>query len=182
VERSWIIEALDGQKHERGSFRCGNPDLDRYLREVARRAGALGTGGTWVAVDGDTEPDEKGRRTVLGYYTVSMYSIGIEVLPESRRAGLPKPQVPAALLGRLAVDETCQRQGLGELLLMDALGRICAAAEQVPAHAIVLDATDEQAKAFYERYGFLELTDDPLHLYLPLDSVRKLLAEEEPEP
>ena len=59
---------------------------------------------------------------------------------------------------------------------MDALRRICDAAEHVSAHAVVLDAIDDDAKRFYERYGFLELTDNPLHLFLPMASVRQLLA------
>jgi predicted GNAT family N-acyltransferase len=97
-------------------------------------------------------------------------------LPENRRAGLPRAQVPAALLGRLAVDVRQQRRGLGEFLLIDALRRISIAAAHVAAHAVVLDAIDDDAKRFYERYGFLELTDNPLHLFLPMASVRQLLA------
>ena len=76
------------------------------------------------------------------------------------------------MLGRLAVDRRSQGQGLGKFLLLDALRRICAAADQVSAHAVVLDAIDEGAKRFYERFGFLELTDDSLHLFLPM--VREL--------
>lgn len=166
-----MVQELDKATHARGAFRCGKAQLDEYLKRTARQAQAAGTGSTWVAVDQSDSPDEHGKRRVFGYYTVAMSSLGLQVLPEARRGGL-LAQVPAALLARLAVDRTAQGQGLGELLLMDALRRIVSATRAVSAHAVVLDAMDEDAKRFYEQYGFLELTDDPLHLFLPMESVR----------
>jgi GNAT superfamily N-acetyltransferase len=173
---AWRIEPLEKRAHDRDSFSCGKPELDDYLKQIARRAAEVGTGRTWVAIDPATPPDAAGRRPVLGYYTVSMHSVDVSVLPEKRRAGLPRAQVPAALLGRLAVDVRQQGRGLGGFLLIDALRRISSAAEHVAAHAVVLDAIDDDAKRFYERYGFLELTDNPLHLFLPMASVRLLVA------
>ncbi len=114
---------------------------------------------------------------IPGRFTVSMSSIDVSGIPGGRR-DLPA-QIPTALIGRLAVDEPYQRQGLGELLLSDALRRICQAAEHVAAHAIVLDALDDDAKQLYERYGFLELSDDPLRLFLPLATARGLFPAEE---
>ena len=175
MQRAWLIEALDKRKHERGAFSCGKQPLDDYLKRTARKAQAGDTGRTWVAIDRDAATDDSGRRPVLGYYTVSMCSVDLTALPEGRRSGLPRPQVPAALLGRLAVDRTAQGEGLGRALLIDALRRMANAAEHVAAHAVVLDAIDEGAKRFYEQYGFLELADDPLHLFLPMDTVRQLL-------
>jgi len=175
VPGAWRIELFDKSSHARDAFICGKADLDNYIKRAARRAQAAGTGGTWVAIDQDAHPDANGRRPVLGYYTIAMSSIDLRKLPEERRSGLPQ-RVPAALLGRLAVHESAQRQGLGELLLIDALNRIARAALEVPAHAVVLDAMDEDAKGFYERYGFQELTDNPLHLFLPMESVRMLVA------
>ena len=172
---AWQIELLDKSSHARDAFSCGKPDLDEYIKRSARRAQAAGTGGTWVAIDRDALPDANGKRPVLGYYTIAMSSIDLGQLPEEHRRGLPQ-QVPAALLGRLAVHENAHRQGLGELLLIDALNRIARAAQEVPAHAVVLDAMDEDAKGFYGRYGFQELTDNPLHLFLPMETVRALVA------
>jgi len=123
-----------------------------------------------MAIDPDQPRDAAGKQAIAGYYTVSMSSIDVRVIPGVRR-GLPA-QVSTALIGRLAVDERHQRQGLGELLLSDALRRICQAAEHVAAHAIVLDSIDDDAKQFYKRYGFLGLSDDPLHLFLPLATAR----------
>jgi GNAT superfamily N-acetyltransferase len=173
---AWRIEPLEKRAHDRDSFSCGKPELDDYLKQIARRAAAVGTGRTWVAIDPAMPPDAAGRRPVLGYYTVSMHSIDVGILPETRRTGLPRAAVPAALLGRLAVDARQRRRGLGEFLLIDALRRISIAAEDLAAHAVVLDAIDDDAKRFYERYGFLELTDDRLHLFLPMASVRRLVA------
>lgn len=172
----WRIEPLEKRTHDRDSFTCGKPELDDYLKQIARRAAEVGTGRTWVAIDPATPPHTAGRRPVLGYYTVAMHSVDVGVLPENRRAGLPRAQVPAALLGRLAVDMRHQGRGLGGFLLIDALRRISDAAEHVAAHAVVLDAIDDDAKRFYERYGFLELTDNRLHLFLPMASVRQLIV------
>jgi GNAT superfamily N-acetyltransferase len=173
---AWRIEPLERRTHDRDSFRCGKPELDHYLQQIARRAAEVGTGRTWVAIDPAAPADPDGRRPVLGYYAVSMHSIDVSALPEDRRAGLPRSQVPAALLSRLAVDRRCQGRGLGRLLLLDALRRIYDAAQHVAAHAVVLDAIDADARGFYARYGFLELIDHPRHLFLPMSSLRPLFA------
>ncbi len=176
MPRRWQIQVLDKSLHLRGSFSCGKESLDSYLKHTARKAEKAGSGLTCVAVDLDQDPDENGRRPILGYYTVGMSSIDLSALPESSRRGLPT-QVPAALVARLAVDKSAQGQGLGRLLLMHALRRIVRASEEVPAHAVVLDALDGEAKSFYEPYGFLELTDNPLHLFLPMRTIRELLPK-----
>lgn len=173
---AWRIEQLDKRTHDRESFSCGKPDLDRYLQTTARKATEIDTGRTWVAVDPAKPLDATGKQAIAGYYTVSMSSVDVSVMPATRR-GLPA-QVPTALIGRLAVDERHQGQGLGEFLLLDALRRICQAAEHIAAHAIVVDAMDDDAKKFYERYGFLQLTDNPLHLFLPLATARGLFPAE----
>ena len=169
---AWRIELLDKRMHDRASFSCGKPELDDCRKQIARKAAATDTGRTWVAVDPAPPRDATGEQVIAGYCTVSMSSIDVSVIPEGRR-DLPA-RVPTALIGRLAVDQRHQRQGLGEFLLSDALRRICQAAEHVAAHAIVLDAIDDDAKQFYERFGILELTDDPLHLFLPLATARGL--------
>lgn len=173
---AWRIEPLARRPHDRESFSCGKPALDAYLKQIARRAAEIDTGRTWVAVDLDEPPAAAGRRAVAGYYTVSMSSIEVSALPSARRH-LPG-QVPAALIGRMAVDRRHQQRGLGRLLLVDALRRIAQASEHVAAHAIVVDAIDDDAKRFYRQYGFEELTDGPLHLFLPLTTARALFAAE----
>ena len=174
MPRQWQIELLDKKTHVRGGFSCGEETLDSYLKTNARRAQESGTGRTWVAVDASRPPDAKGQRPVLGYYTIAMSSIDISIVPDEISKGLPK-QVAAALLARLAADESARREHLGSMLLVDALRRIAAASAEVSAHAVVVDALTADAKAFYAPYGFLELTDDPLHLFLPMASVLALV-------
>lgn len=176
MPRQWRIELLDKKVHLREGFSCGKESLDSYLQKTARNADKVGTGKTLVAVDLSGKPNEAGKRPILGYYTVAMSSIDLSAIPESYRGGLPQ-LIPAALLARLAVDKNAQGEGLGRTLLVDALRRIARASLEVPAHAVVLDAKDDDAKAFYLQYGFLELTDDPLHLFLPVESVRKTVEK-----
>ena len=84
--------------------------------------------------------------------------------------------MPVVLLGRLAVDQTAQGQGLGETLLLDALKRCLDLSQQLGVHAVEVVAIDSQAKAFYEKYGFVPLLDQELHLFLPLTTVAALLG------
>ena len=176
MPRGWQIQLLDKSLHRRDGFSCGKESLDAYLKQTARRAQEAGVGRTWVAVDRSEDPDEDGRRPILGYYTVAMASIHLAELPTESRRGLPS-QVPAARLARLAVATSAQGEGLGRLLLIDALGRIAQASQQVTAYAVVLDALDDDAKSFYESYGFLDLTNHPLHLFLPMMTVQRLVGE-----
>ena len=109
-------------------------------------------------------------RRVLGYYTISSSAVAFDVVPEN----LPRHPVPVALVGRLAVDNIARSQRLGETLLIHALRSAQRAAKIVGMYAVVVDALDESAKRFYGKYGFNELTDDHLHLYLPMKAIERL--------
>lgn len=114
---------------------------------------------------------------IAGYYTVS--SLSVE-LPEGKRKGLAKyPEYPATLIGRLAVDEDYRGKGLGGRLLLDALGRALAGSRTVASYAVVTDAMNEKAHAFYSRYGFVPLpsTSHERRLFLPMSTVETLFAE-----
>jgi GNAT superfamily N-acetyltransferase len=93
------------------------------------------------------------------------------VCTEAQARKLPRHPVPAALIGRLAVDRSAQGRGLGRLLLADAVQRTLGASQQVAMHAVVVDAKNESARRFYEAYGFLSLADQPIRLFLPLRSI-----------
>ena len=95
-------------------------------------------------------------------------------LPADQAKGLPCIDVPVVLLGRLAVDRSMQGQGLGSLLLIDALRRIVHVANEVGVRAVEVHAIDDNARNFYLHYGFVPLRDDLRHLFVPLDVVRKL--------
>jgi predicted GNAT family N-acyltransferase len=156
------IEKLS-TKHDRLSFDCGVEELNSYLIKYSGQHERKGIGRTYVAT-ADSGP------RVLGYYTISSSAVAFEVVPEN----LPRHPVPVALVGRLAVDNTARGQRLGETLLIHSLQSAQRAAKIVGIYAVVVDALDESAKSFYAKYGFNRLTDDPLHLYLPMTTVARL--------
>lgn len=157
------IEAL-GRAHDRASFACGSPALDQYLQRFASASRRYNTAATFVAVD-DPSP------AVLGYYTLSMSAVVADVWPAPQQ--LPG-HVPVTLIGRFAITRSHQGRGLGKLLLVDALKRAERAGHEVAAHAVVVDAIDDDAVAFYRHFGFEPLLDDPQHLFLPMKAVTQL--------
>jgi ribosomal protein S18 acetylase RimI-like enzyme len=165
----WEIAPLS-RAHDREGFDCGEPSLDDFLARYARQNQDQGISRTYVA----TRP---GANKVEGYFTLSTGSVAIRDLPEGERRRLPKYPVPVVHLGRLAVDRSAAGRGLGERLLVEALRTSLRAAETVGAFAVEVVAKNDAARAFYAKFGFASLEDDRLHLYLPLKTVRRALAE-----
>jgi GNAT superfamily N-acetyltransferase len=157
-----IIEKLSPH-HDRSNFDCGVEQLNVYLRKYSGQHERKGMGRTYVAVQG-TGP------RVLGYYTISSGAVAFDAIPDN----LPRYPVPVALLGRLAVDQSACGHGLGAALLVHALRSAQRAAEIVGTFAVVVEALDREAKSFYLKYGFNELSDDHLHLYLPMKLIKQL--------
>jgi GNAT superfamily N-acetyltransferase len=114
---------------------------------------------------------EAGQNQVIAYHCISSGAVSFEEMPERR---LPRYPIPVVHLGRLAVDLRHQGQGMGEFLLMDAFRRAQLVAQQVGVYAVEVRAIDEAARQFYLKYGFTELKDDKLHLYLPMSVIKKL--------
>ncbi|MCY4094967.1 MAG: GNAT family N-acetyltransferase [Gammaproteobacteria bacterium] len=112
--------------------------------------------------------------SINGYYTLSASSIERELLASDEAKRRPHYPVPTILIGRFAVDVRSQGRGLGETLLMDAVNRVIRASEAVAVYAIIVDAKNDDAFYFYQRYGFISSQTMPNRLYLPLDSLRKL--------
>lgn len=162
----WAVEPL-AKSHERAEFCCGKGPLDQFLRKLVSQYEKRRLGRTYVAV----RPSE---RRVVGYYTLASGAVSFENLPAAATKKLPRHPVPVILLARLAVDQSVQGQGLGGYLLADALRRSLALAEQLGVHAVEVDAIDEEAKAFYQRYGFVALEDDTMHLFLPMATIEGL--------
>jgi GNAT superfamily N-acetyltransferase len=160
---SFVIEPL-GRQHGRPTFACGVAELDDYLKRRAGQDIRRRIARVFVCT-------ERGSNVVLGFYTLSALSIDASVLPEAQARKLPRHPVPAALIGRLAVDRSAQGGGLGRLLLADAIQRTLSASEEVAIHAVVVDAKNDAARQFYRAHGFLALPDQPLRLFLPLSSV-----------
>ena len=157
-----VIEPL-GRRHARASFSCGLPDLDRYLARQAGQDVRRRIARVFVCTECDAD-------TVLGFYTLSALSIDLTSLPDKLSRKLPRHPLPCVLLGRLAVHRTAQGQGLGRILAADAVKRVMAASDTVAMHAVIVDAANEDAKRFYERFGFSPLEDAPMRMFLPLGS------------
>jgi len=113
-------------------------------------------------------------KSIVGFYTLSQYAIELDVIPEEIARRLPKYRhVPATLLGRLAVSAAFRGQGLGELLLLDALKRSLQGSRQLASVAVIVDAKDDSAVGFYKKYGFLALPKVANRLFLPMATIEK---------
>lgn len=164
---TWHIEKLE-KRHDRAAFSCGVEDLDSYLQKYAGQNEKAGLSQHFIAVA--TAGDSK----ILGYYALSSGSVAFDLVPDDLKKRLPKYPIPVAHLGRLAVDQTFQGNGLGADLLLDALARISRVADEIGIHAVEVVAIDDVAKRFYDKCGFRSLQDDPRHMYLPMKVVRQL--------
>jgi ribosomal protein S18 acetylase RimI-like enzyme len=163
-----IFEPL-GRSHDRSRFTCGESALDRWFRAQAGQDEKRNVTRVFVARDADgVAPD-----ALVGFYTLSMFALAFEDLPDNMKRRLPKyPEVPAALIGRLARADSVRGQGIGELLLADAIQRIVAASKTVAAFAIVVDAKDGRASAFYRSFGFVPFPSRPDRLFLLTETAR----------
>jgi GNAT superfamily N-acetyltransferase len=166
VSYPFSVEALTAD-HQRRSFRCGVEALDRYFttqltQDVRRKVASC-----FVAV---RPPD----RAVKGFYTISTASLPFRELPLDLSRRLPRyPRIPAVLVGRLAVDETCRGIGLGSTLLLNAIAR--AIRSEIASYAMLVEAKDDAARAFYEHHGFASLESIPNTLFLPLTEAARSL-------
>jgi GNAT superfamily N-acetyltransferase len=159
----WRIERLD-RSHVRGEFCCGKAPLDDFLRSLVSQYEKRNLGRTYVAM-------KEGDKRVYGYYTLASGAVLFANLPVETARKLPRHPVPVALLARLAVDQAAQGRGLGIELLMDALRRCQELSGSLGIHAVEVLAIDEEARSFYQKYGFVSLLDDARHLYLPMKTI-----------
>lgn len=166
-EPDWIIEPFDKRKHDRSGFDCGVPALNDWLATKVSQFEKKDLARTYVLV-------ENGEVAIKGYYALSNHTVVYEALPEDQAKGLPQIDMPVVLIGRLAIELSLQGQKLGEFLLIDALRRAEYLADKIGIRAVEVDAINEPAKKFYEKYGFLTLLDDSHHLFLPVHIIRKL--------
>ncbi len=165
----WREEAL-ARHHDRADFDCGVAALNAYLQHYARQNHEAGGAKTFVAVPHKTP------KIVLGYYTISPGAIAFAKAPATLTRKLGRYEVPVFRLGRLAVSLVVQGRGLGADLFLAAGARALAVAQAVGGVGLAIDAKDERAAAWYERFGALRLLDDPLKLVLPLDTISAALG------
>ena len=164
----WREEAI-GRQHDRSIFDCGVAVLNDYLQRYARQNHDSGGAKTFVAVAPDSPT------VILGYYTISPGAVEFAKAPAVVTRKLGRYEVPVFRLGRLAVSRQLQGRGLGADLLLAAGERAIAVAREVGGVALAIDAKNDLAAAWYERFGALRLIDDPLKLILPLDTIRLAL-------
>lgn len=163
---TFTVEPL-AKHHKRTDFSCGAEPLDLYLKNQASQDAKRGFAAPMVAVTIDT--------IVIAYYTLSAFKIDLPDLTEDERKKLPKyPDVPATLLGRLAVDEKYRGLGIGADMLAHALTRSYEQSSKIASYAIIVDAKDEAAISFYQHFGFTSFPDRRDRLYLPMKQVAKL--------
>ena len=152
------IEPLGGA-HDRKAFSCGVPALDRYLHELATQDVRRRISNCFVAVDATA--------AIAAYYTFAATSFPLADLPSEITKRLPRyAALPAGLIGRLAVDRRYRGQRLGGALILDATRRAANADPSI--FALVVDAKDDAAVAFYRHVGFQSFASRPMSLFLPI--------------
>ena len=164
------IEPLS-RNHNREGFDSGNDELNHYLLTTARQHNQKGISRTFVLIDNENDAE------ILGFFTLVACEISPDNLPRKFSKKYPS-RAPASRLGRLAVAKHRQRQGLGTIMLTDAMDKVLQVAENIGIIGFFVDAKDENAAAFYHRFGFIHLLDNPLELFLPLETIRHALEVE----
>jgi len=148
--------------HARSTFDCESPVLNRYFCEQVSQDLRRRVAACFVALDADER--------LAGFCTLASASVPLQDLPTDQARKLPRYlAVPTVRMGRLAVDAAFKGRGLGAALLADALTR--AAHAEIAAYALLVDAKDATAAAFYRHHGFMALPDSPLTLFMPLAAV-----------
>lgn len=153
--------------HLMEGFDCGREELNRYLLRYAWANQQAGAAQTYIGLNGEA---------VVGYHTLAVGQITREEAPERLVKGLAHHPVPIMLLARLAVDRRWQGQGVGKALLRDAMQRTVQAADIAGIRAFAVHAKDEEARSFYQKFDFIPSPTDPMHLFVLLKDVRRLVA------
>jgi GNAT superfamily N-acetyltransferase len=168
---SWNIVPL-ASGHDRRCFDCGEQELNDYIKRYAAQHAKKNVSRTYVAV-ADADPQR-----ILGFFTLSSAQINFSELSSAMRKGLPsRYPIPAARIGRLAVDRRMQGQRIGEGLLLNALYRCAVISREMGIVGVIVDAKREQAQLFYRQYGFEPIPDDPLKLFAPIKDMAGLLPK-----
>lgn len=172
-----LIEPLDPARHDRVRFSSGVDQVDSYFRKTAKKLAKAGNTRVFVMKDPDGD--------VVGFYTLNAHAIDYRELPPSfARLRPAHGSIPAAFLSMIAVDRRFRRQGYGGDLLVDALFRVLAISEELGIAVVVLDVLDDgddqavaRRAALYAGYGFTPFPSQPLRIFLPVATIRKLREE-----
>lgn len=153
--------------HDATAFDCGRHDLNQFLKRFALPSQQANSSQTYVVCR---------NRRIVGYYSLAVGAVAWDEAPPRTGKGLARHPIPIMILARLAVDQTQQGAGLGRALLKDALLRTAQAADIAGIRALVVHAKDAQARAWYEQFDFDPSPTDPLHLFLVMKDLKRLIA------
>jgi GNAT superfamily N-acetyltransferase len=163
------------REHDRESFDCGSKPLNLFLQQTARQHVERGISRTFVLVDDNaTEPP----KPVLGYFSLSASEALQSRIPEKFAKRLPAKS-GLVRLARLAVDKSRQGRGLGLVLIHEALRKTVESADRIGVCGLIVDAKDESTALFYQHFGFVSVESEPLLLFLPIQTLRKIVEETE---
>lgn len=151
-------------EHELGGFDCGNEQLNRWLADHALASQKADLARTYLAMD---------ERATVGYVSLTTGSVRADAAPKRYARGMPRHPIPTILIARLAVDLRYQRQRVGSHLLAEALRLAVAASDTAAARLVVVDAIDDQAAAFYRRWGFVDVPENPHRLFRKISDIRR---------
>lgn len=175
--KQFVTEPFDPDRHDRAAFSCGVEQVDNYFQKTASKLSKADNVRTYVKVSaGD-------KTKVEGFYAINAHSVHYADLPNKyKRAAPGHGSIPAVYISMIGRDNTCKGQGVGGILLVDALKRTAIGADQFGVAIVMLDVLDcgdpkavEKRKKTYERYGFQPLSSEDLRMFLPIATVRKLL-------
>jgi GNAT superfamily N-acetyltransferase len=161
---SFRIEKLT-RSHSVEEFDCGEQPLNRYLARYAFQNQQANASQTYIGLSGEI---------VIGFYTLAVGEVAYGDAPDRLKKGLARYPVPIMLLARLAVSLDWRGKGVGAGLLRDAVLRSLQAADIAGIRALTVHAKDDNARSFYERYGFMRSPTDPLHLYVLIKDLKNL--------
>ncbi|MBK5203314.1 MAG: GNAT family N-acetyltransferase [Prolixibacteraceae bacterium] len=162
-----MIELLN-KKHNRKDFDCGKELLNSYLKNQASQDVKRKLSACFVLIGNET-------KYIKGYYTLSNNSIPLSYFAEQIQKKLPKSytSIPTTLLGRLAIGKKFQGQGIGKILLIDALKRSYEISKTIGSFGIIVDPIDNEAKSFYHKYDFIELPDSQ-KMFIATKTIKEL--------
>lgn len=152
------------RSHDRAGFDCGVPELNGFLKATARQHNQKGISRTFVLTEGSP--------VILGFFTLTLCELSTISLPAKYARTYPSHGLPAVRLARLAVSLKAQKRRFGELLLAEAVYRSGLIADQAGVIGLFVDAKNDTARHFYLRYGFLMIPEQPLKLFLPIETIR----------
>jgi len=174
-----LIEPLDSEVHDRAAFSSLVAATDNFLKKTAKKLMKGGTSKVFVAIDHSGDPSR-----ILGFYSLNAHTVDCGDLPNRyKRYALPDNTIPAAFIGMMGVDHAYHGEGIGSILLADALGGAYQTTRAMGTAMVVLDVLNcgipeniDRRQNFYIKHGFLSMPSDPLRMYIPMDTIENLLG------